>query len=138
MVYGLLPVCTAQATGAMGVGLPETTSTVTVNSVVPMESMEESIEDSTKIPVHLCVESSGEKITQVIDSVEDSTKVPHVPKMGGDGTFVNHEDSKGLEPSDGLLIGKGLGGVQTTKIPCPTVLEPSGGDGTFDEDEVII
>ena len=58
--------------------------------------------------------------------------------MGGDGTFAGHEDPKGLGSSDGLLTGKGLGGVETTKIPCPTVLEPSGGVGTFDEDEVII
>ena len=99
---------------------------------------EDSTEDPIEGPIQLGTGSSGKKSTQVIDSIEDPTKVPHVQKMGGDGTFAGHEDPKGLGSSDGLLTGKGLGGVETTKIPCPTVLEPSDGVGTFDEDEVII
>jgi len=100
--------------------------------------LEESTDDPTEGPIQLCVGPSGEKSTQVIDSVEDPTKVPHVQNMGDVGTFAGHEDPKGLGPSDGLLTDKGLGGVETTKIPCPTVMGPSGRDGTFDEDEVII
>ena len=99
---------------------------------------EEPTQDPVEGPIQLGAVSSGEKSTQVIDSIEDPTKVSHVQKMEGDGTFAGHEDPKGLGPSDGLFAGKGLGGVETTKIPCPTVLGPSDSAGTFDEDEVII
>jgi hypothetical protein len=99
---------------------------------------DKSTEDSVEGPTPLWVGSSKKKSTQVIDSIEDPTKVPHVQNMGGDGTFADNEDSKGLGPSDRSLTGKDLGGVQTTKIPCPTVLGSSDGVGIFDEDEVII
>ena len=99
---------------------------------------EESGEDPSEGPRQLWLGPSGKKITQVIDSIEDPTKVPYVQNKGAFGTFADHEDSKGLGPSDKPLTSKVLGGVQNTKIPCPTVLGSTDDVGTFDEDEVVI
>ncbi len=100
---------------------------------------EEYSEDSTEGSKHLGTESSGNDKAQVIDYVEDSTKVPEDSKIWSLRRFKNHEDSKGLVPSDEPLIDAGLGGVETTKIPRPKILESSEQVGIFDKgDEVII